>query len=364
MGAVPGGWEVALADGEVLPASAVVVAAGGPAEARGLLPVDPGWPELGTPVTAACLDLGLARPSPFGGYGPGPAPVPGMPLPAWGPGAPGGLGGARHALRRARQALDRAELHRFATLAGVTEDQVVEQRFLALHVVTHVLPGPKHGLAGRPGVAVPGPPGLYLAGDWAGPSGWLCGRGYGQRPARRHARGPGAGGRPHVPVGGVSLAPGGLGAFEAERARLNGLAYRITGSLADAEDVVQEAWVRWAAENPPRWATRAVGSRPSPPGSPLTACGHSAAGERSTFGPWLPDPVPTAGDVEGTAELAESLTLPRLCVPPDELALPTARTSVGAGRLAVAVLVAHTFYALLMDIGPLGERELDWSAFG
>ena len=46
----------------------------------------------------------------------------------------------------------------------------------------------------------------------------------------------------------MSLAPGGLGAFEAERARLNGLAYRITGSLADAEDVVQEAWVRWAAK--------------------------------------------------------------------------------------------------------------------
>ena len=64
IGAVPGGWEVALAGGEVLPASAVVVAAGGPAEARALLPVDPGWPELGTPVTAACLDLGLRGPHP------------------------------------------------------------------------------------------------------------------------------------------------------------------------------------------------------------------------------------------------------------------------------------------------------------
>jgi hypothetical protein len=40
-------WEVALASGEVLPAAAVVVAAGSPAVARKLLPVDPGWPELG-----------------------------------------------------------------------------------------------------------------------------------------------------------------------------------------------------------------------------------------------------------------------------------------------------------------------------
>ena len=173
IGAVPGGWEVALADGEVLPASAVVVAAGGPAEARALLPVDPGWPELGTPVTAACWDLGLR--------GPHPSVVMGLDQPLYlachcppGDLAPPG-GSVVHVMRYGarEEALDRAELHRFATLAGVTEDQVVEQRFLALHVVTHVLPGPKHGLAGRPGVAVPGPPGLYLAGDWVGPSGWL-----------------------------------------------------------------------------------------------------------------------------------------------------------------------------------------------
>jgi hypothetical protein len=41
------------------------------------------------------------------------------------------------------------------------------------HVVTHVLPGPEDGLAGRPAVAVPRSPGAYLAGDWVGASGWL-----------------------------------------------------------------------------------------------------------------------------------------------------------------------------------------------
>ena len=107
----------------------------------------------------------------------------------------------------------------------------------------------------------------------------------------------------------MSPAPGGLGAFEAERARLNGLAYRITGSLADAEDVVQEAWVRWAAED-----AAAVGN----PGGWLTTVTSRLALDRLRaqrrrrevyVGPWLPDPVPTARDVEGTAELAESLTL-------------------------------------------------------
>ena len=171
--AVPGGWEVTLADGELLPAAAVVIAAGGPAAARELLPVDPGWPEFGPPVTAACLDLGLR--------GPSISAVIGVDQPLYlachcPPGnlAPAG-GSVVHVMRYgARDArLDRAELHRFATVAGITDDQIVEERFLAVHVVTHVLPGPEDGLAGRPAVAVPGSPGLYLAGDWVGPSGWL-----------------------------------------------------------------------------------------------------------------------------------------------------------------------------------------------
>jgi hypothetical protein len=69
--------------------------------------------------------------------------------------------------------LDRAELRGHARLAGITDDQIVEERFLAVHVVTHLLPRPEQGLAGRPEVAVPGAEGMYLAGDWVGPSGWL-----------------------------------------------------------------------------------------------------------------------------------------------------------------------------------------------
>jgi phytoene dehydrogenase-like protein len=170
---VPGGWEVTLASGELLPAAAVVIAAGGPAAARQLLPVDPGWPVFGRPVTAACLDLGLR--------GSCPSAVIGVDQPFYlachcPPGnlAPPG-GSVVHVMRYgARNAeLDRAELRQFAALAGIADDQIVEERFLAVHVVTEVLPGPEDGLAGRPAIAVPGCPGLYLAGDWVGPSGWL-----------------------------------------------------------------------------------------------------------------------------------------------------------------------------------------------
>ncbi len=104
-------------------------------------------------------------------------------------------------------------------------------------------------------------------------------------------------------------APGGLGAFEGERARLTGLAYRITGSLADAEDVVQEAWLRWAArgaatvDNPAGWLTT-VTSRLA-----LDRLRAQRRRREVYVGPWLPDPVPTARDAGETVELAESLTL-------------------------------------------------------
>jgi RNA polymerase sigma-70 factor (ECF subfamily) len=100
-----------------------------------------------------------------------------------------------------------------------------------------------------------------------------------------------------------------LDVFEGERPRLTGLAYRITGSLADAEDVVQEAWIRWAAqdpasvENPGGWLTT-VTSRLA-----LDRLRAQRRRREVYVGPWLPDPVPTARTVEEAAELAESLTL-------------------------------------------------------
>jgi len=42
-------------------------------------------------------------------------------------------------------------------------------------------------------------------------------------------------------------AANGLAAFVAVRARLFGIAYRILGNAAEAEDVVQDAWLRWQA---------------------------------------------------------------------------------------------------------------------
>ncbi|MCU1397902.1 MAG: polymerase, sigma-24 subunit, subfamily [Acidimicrobiales bacterium] len=97
--------------------------------------------------------------------------------------------------------------------------------------------------------------------------------------------------------------------FAAERPRLVGLAYRLLGSLTDAEDVVQEAWVRWhrtdtaLLDSPQAWLTTVV-SR--------LGIDRLRARQRdqSTYvGPWLPEPlVAVDDDPASAAELSDSLT--------------------------------------------------------
>lgn len=97
--------------------------------------------------------------------------------------------------------------------------------------------------------------------------------------------------------------------FAGERPRLLGLAYRMLGSLADAEDVLQETWLRWQLadrsriERPPAWLTT-VASR---------CCldrMKSAARQREDYiGPWLPEPIALERGPAEEAEMAETLAM-------------------------------------------------------
>jgi RNA polymerase sigma-70 factor (ECF subfamily) len=89
--------------------------------------------------------------------------------------------------------------------------------------------------------------------------------------------------------------------FEAERPRLLRVAYRLTGSVADAEDAVQEAWLRLdkakdreEPSNLQAWLTRVV-SRLC-----LDRLGSAAKRRETYVGQWLPEPIvrPIGADAE------------------------------------------------------------------
>jgi RNA polymerase sigma factor (sigma-70 family) len=100
------------------------------------------------------------------------------------------------------------------------------------------------------------------------------------------------------------------GAITAERRQLTGLAYRLLGSMSDAEDVVQEAYGRWyalsgpqrdAIESPGAWLTT-VASRIC-----LDLLGSARVRRERYVGEWLPEPVP--GETGSPADPADRVTL-------------------------------------------------------
>ena len=107
-----------------------------------------------------------------------------------------------------------------------------------------------------------------------------------------------------------------VAAFEYQRVRLLGLAYRMLGEMSAAEDVVQEAWLRWSLTDSKTvhdvraWLS-AVTVRLS-----LDALRRVQARRESYVGPWLPEPLApdavnafTAEDPGAHVELASDLSL-------------------------------------------------------
>ncbi|MGA0597715.1 sigma-70 family RNA polymerase sigma factor [Enterovirga sp. CN4-39] len=94
--------------------------------------------------------------------------------------------------------------------------------------------------------------------------------------------------------------------FEEERKRLTRLAYRMTGSIAEAEDVVQDAWLRWVGvhggvSSPRAYLTRIVTRLCIDPR-------RSAQARRETYvGTWLPDPL--VGSVEPNEMVSDDVTV-------------------------------------------------------
>jgi RNA polymerase sigma factor (sigma-70 family) len=137
--------------------------------------------------------------------------------------------------------------------------------------------------------------------------------------------------------------------FEQHRSHLRAVAYRMLGSLTDADDAVQEAWLRFSradtndVENLAGWLTTVV-ARVS-----LNMLRSRQSHREDYFGPHMPDPIldrPDATDPEHEALLADSVGVALLVVldtltPPERLAF-----------------VLHDIFAVPFDeIAPIVDRS-------
>lgn len=107
--------------------------------------------------------------------------------------------------------------------------------------------------------------------------------------------------------------------FEAHRSVLTGVAYRMLGRFSDAEDVVQEAWLRWSAEDrgevrETRGYLVRITTRLA-----IDRLRHVQSRREAYVGPWLPEPIATRSghtvpDAAERSELMESVSLAVLVV--------------------------------------------------
>jgi RNA polymerase sigma-70 factor (ECF subfamily) len=112
----------------------------------------------------------------------------------------------------------------------------------------------------------------------------------------------------------VTDAPDEADPYTEHRPLLFATAYRMLGSVADAEDVLQDAWIAWhatdrsAVKHPKAYLVRAVTNLSL---NRLT----SARATRETYvGPWLPEPLLTSPDAAEGAEVADTVSTAMLVV--------------------------------------------------
>jgi len=151
-----------------------------------------------------------------------------------------------------------------------------------------------------------------------------------------------------------------VAAFTAHRPLLVGVAYRLLGSVGDAEDVVQEAWLRWARVDTETVADPAAFLVRTVTRLALDRLRRVAARRETYVGPWLPEPVLTDAaraavgpNPADEAERAASVSLAMLVVL--ETLTPLERTVF---VLHEAFGYSYTEVAEILDRSPAAVRQL------
>ena len=150
--------------------------------------------------------------------------------------------------------------------------------------------------------------------------------------------------------------------FVAHRNLLFTVAYEMLGSAADAEDVLQETWLRWVkvdldqVRDQRAYLVR-ITTRQS-----LNRLRTMSRRKESYVGPWLPEPLLTAPDVAENVELAESLSVALMLVletlSPTERAVFVLREVFDVGYDEIAAAVDKT-PAAVRQIAHRARRHVD-----
>ena len=141
--------------------------------------------------------------------------------------------------------------------------------------------------------------------------------------------------------------------FSRNRSLLFTIAYEITGSAGDAEDVVQNTWLRWSdvdasTVHNPRAFLAQIATRQA-----MNTVRSASRRREDYVGPWLPEPLITEPDIADDVILAESVSMAMLVVlqtlSPDERAVFVLREVFG---------FAHDEIASAVDKSPAAVRQI------
>jgi RNA polymerase sigma-70 factor (TIGR02957 family) len=141
--------------------------------------------------------------------------------------------------------------------------------------------------------------------------------------------------------------------FVTHRRLLFTVAYEMLGSAADAEDVVQETWLRWAdvdqaeVRDPRAYLVRVVTRQA------LNRLRTLSRRREDYVGPWLPEPLLTSPDVAEDVELAEHISVAMLTVL--ETLTPTERATF---VLREVFAIPYEEIAAILDRSPAAVRQI------
>ena len=135
--------------------------------------------------------------------------------------------------------------------------------------------------------------------------------------------------------------------FEANRDLMFAVAYRVLGTITDAEDALQDAWLRWSAADREHVADQRAYLARVVVNTALNRLRAARARREAYVGPWLPEPLLTeAGpDPAERAELAESVSMAMLVVleslTPDERAVFVLREVFGFSHAEIGAALGR-----------------------